>query len=598
MAEEKKTNKQRLKEITDSIETGIKELFESDKYKEYLQTMSRFHRYSVNNQMLIYMQKPAATHVASFSKWRDQFGRNVKRGEKGIKIIAPTPYKKKVEETKLDPDTKLPMLDENGKVIKEEKEIQVPMYRVVSVFDVSQTEGKPLPQLVSDLSGNVQNYDAFVEAIRRSSDVPITFEPMEQSMDGYFSLDEQKIVIRNDMSEVQTVAALLHEMAHSKLHNTKVSDEHNPETAKISRNTEEVQAESIAFTVSAYYGIKTDENSLAYIALWSKDKELPELKSSLETINKTANKMITDIDRHFAEVKKERGLDNEMLDLDDAMFENSINYLHIHRTDTGWDYSVYDKDTLRLVDGGQIDEPNMKLEQIKEQITAEYEVKLPYGAPFPDSEKNRLLDDMSEKALSQMSADLPDPNITLADMNSYGYSYENMLPLTQETAEKLFNMDAAVYMLHYDDTEALVMDASEIKNFDGIFGIEKADWEKVKDNYLKNAEMAVEDDYNTYRQEGRTSEARLLQGKSTECIDGIINNGDNRSTVSKLEEDAKSGKSISLLELAEAIENEHKEQKRPKSQKASKEKPSLIAKLKRPLPPQDKIQPKSKEREM
>lgn len=598
MAEEKKTNKQRLKEITDSIETGIKELFQSDKYREYLQTMSRFHRYSVNNQMLIYMQKPAATHVASFSKWRDQFGRNVKRGEKGIKIIAPTPYKKKVEETKLDPDTKLPMLDENGKVIKEEKEIQVPMYRVVSVFDVSQTEGKPLPQLVSDLSGNVQNYDAFVEAIRRSSDVPITFEPMEQSMDGYFSLDEQKIVIRNDMSEVQTVAALLHEMAHSKLHNTKVSDEHNPETAKISRNTEEVQAESIAFTVSAYYGIKTDENSLAYIALWSKDKELPELKSSLETINKTANKMITDIDRHFAEVKKERGLDNEMLDLDDDMFENSINYLHIHRTDTGWDYSVYDKDTLRLVDGGQIDEPNMKLEQIKEQITAEYKVKLPYGEPLPDSDKNRLLDDMSEKALSQMSADLPDPNITLADMNSYGYSYENMLPLTQETAEKLFNMDAAVYMLHYDDTEALVMDASEIKNFDGIFGIEKADWEKVKDNYLKNAEMAVEDDYNTYRQEGRTSEARLLQGKSTECIDGIINNGDNRSTVSKLEEDAKSGKSISLLELAEAIENEHKEQKRPKSQKASKEKPSLIAKLKRPLPPQDKIQPKSKEREM
>lgn len=578
MAEEKKTNKQRLKEITDSIETGIKELFESDKYKEYLQTMSRFHRYSVNNQMLIYMQKPAATHVASFSKWRDQFGRNVKRGEKGIKIIAPTPYKKKVEETKLDPDTKLPMLDENGKVIKEEKEIQVPMYRVVSVFDVSQTEGKPLPQLVSDLSGNVQNYDAFVEAIRRSSDVPITFEPMDQSMDGYFSLDEQKIVIRSDMSEVQTVAALLHEMAHSKLHNAKFSDEHNPETAKISRSTEEVQAESIAFTVSAYYGIKTDENSLAYIALWSKDKELPELKSSLEIINKTANKMITDIDKHFAEVKKERGLDNEILDLDDAMFENSINYLHIQRTYTGWDYSVYDKDTLRLVDGGQIDEPNIKLEQIKEQITAEYEVKLPYGEPLPDSDKNRLLDDMAEKALSQMSADLPDPNITLADMNSYGYSYENMLPLTQETAEKLFNMDAAVYMLHYDDTEALVMDASEIKNFNGIFGIEKADWEKVKDNYLKNAEMSVEDDYG--------------------MIDGIINNGDNRSTVSKLEEDVKSGKSISLLELAEAIENGHNEQKRPKQQKASKEKTSLLAKLKRPLPPQDKIQPKSKEREM
>lgn len=669
--EEKKTNKQCLKEITDSIETGIKELFQSDKYREYLQTMSHFHRYSVNNQMLIYMQKPSATHVASFTKWRDQFGRNVKRGEKGIKIIAPTPYKKKVEETKLDPDTKLPMLDEDGEVIKVEKEVQVPMYRVVSVFDVQQTEGKPLPQLVSDLTGNVQNYDAFLEAIRRSSDVPITFESMEQSMDGYFSLTEQKIVIRSDMSEVQTVAALLHEMAHSKLHNTKAPEdklqevevfgekalfsngrvdkdtlpdglhsydlrgsdsdpgkpvaveknvgvnhagciictkpieipetgfvpindglnflgsekgireflyEQFPEKAEMSSSTKEVQAESIAFAVSAYYGIKTDENSLGYIALWSKDKELSELKNSLEIINKTANKMITAIDKNYAEVKKERGLDNEMLNLDDAVFESSINYLHIQKSDNGWDYSVYDKDTLRLVDGGQINNPEMRLEQVKEQIIAEYSVKLPYGEPMPDSDKNRLLDDISEKALSQMSADLPDPNITLADMNAYGYKYENMLPLTQETAEKLFNMDAAVYMLHYDDTESLVMDASEIKNFDGIFGIEKADWEKVKDNYLKNAEMSTEDDFN--------------------MIDGIINNGDNRSTVAELEEDVKAGRSISLMELAEAMQNESKEQKRLKPQKASKEKPSFLAKLKRPLPPQDKTQPKSKEREM
>ncbi len=223
--DEKKTNKQRLKDITDSIENGIKELFNSDKYKQYLQTMSRFHRYSVNNQMLIYMQKPNATLVAGFNKWRDQFSRNVKKGEKGIKIIAPTPYKKKIEETKLDPDTKLPMLDDNGNEMKVEKEIQIPMFRVVSVFDVSQTAGKPLPQLASDLSGNVQNYDAFVEAIRRSATVPITFEPIDSNTDGYFSLDEQKIVIRDNMSEVQTVSALLHELAHSKLHNTKAAED-------------------------------------------------------------------------------------------------------------------------------------------------------------------------------------------------------------------------------------------------------------------------------------------------------------------------------------------------------------------------------------
>lgn len=671
-AEEKKSNKERLKEITDSIENGIKELFESDKYKQYLQTMSRFHRYSVNNQMLIHLQAPNATLVAGFNKWRDQFGRNVKKGEKAIKIIAPTPYKKKIEETKLDPDTKLPMLDDNGKEIKVEKEIQIPMFRVVSVFDVSQTAGKPLPQLASDLSGNVQNYDAFVEAIKRSASVPITFEPIADNTDGYFSLDEQKIVIRDNMSEVQTVSALLHELAHSKLHNTKAKEEklqevelfgekalfsnsridksevpdglycydlrgsdddpgspvsveknvavnhagsiitakpieisengyvplndglnflgsekgikeflyeQYPDKAKISRNTEEIQAESISFAVCAYYGIKTDENSFGYIASWSNGKELKELRESLEIINKTSSKMITDIDKNYAEIKKERGLNNEVLDLDEAMFENGINYLHIQRSDDGvWDYSIYDRDALRLVDGGQIDNPEMRLEEIKEQIISKYSVKLSYGEPMPDSEKNRLLDDISEKALSQISVDMPDPNITLADMHSYGYTYENMLPLTKDVAQKLFDMDAAVYMLHYDDTEAMVLDADEITGFDGIFGIEKQDWEAVKDNYLKNAEMSMEDDYG--------------------MIDGIINNGDNK-TVAELEADVKGGKSIPLLDLADAIEKESKETKQSKPSKAAEEKPSLLAKLNRPLPPQqDKTQPKSKEREM
>ncbi|MGN0148896.1 MAG: DUF4316 domain-containing protein [Clostridia bacterium] len=584
--EEKKTNKQRLKDITDSIENGIKELFNSDKYKQYLQTMSRFHRYSVNNQMLIYMQKPNATLVAGFNKWRDQFSRNVKKGEKGIKIIAPTPYKKKIEETKLDPDTKLPMLDDNGNEMKVEKEIQIPMFRVVSVFDVSQTAGKPLPLLASDLSGNVQNYDAFVEAIRRSASVPITFEPIDSNTDGYFSLDEQKIVIRDNMSEVQTVSALLHELAHSKLHNTKTKDDElhtedqEADTPKLVRNTEEVQAESISFVVCAYYGIKTDENSFGYIASWSNGKELKELKESLEIINKTSSKMITDIDKNYAEIRKERGLDNETLELDEAMFENSINYLHIQRnSDNVWDYSVYDKETLKLVDGGQIDNPDMKLEQVKEQIISEYSVKLPYGEPMPDSEKNRLLDDISEKALSQMSVDLPDPNITQADMRAYGYDYENMLPLEKETAYRLAKeADATIYMLHSDNTESMVIDLAEINDFDGLFGIEKPDWEAVKDNYLKTAEMSLEDDFN--------------------MIDGIVNNGDNK-TVAELEADVKDGKSISLLDLADAIERESKETKQSKPSKAAEEKPSLLAKLNRPLPPQqDKTQPKSKEREM
>lgn len=218
---EKQTNKERLKDITDSIERGIQDLFQSDKYAEYLRTMSRFHRYSVNNQMLIYMQKPDATLVAGFNKWRDQFERNVMKGEKGIKIIAPTPFKKKIEQEKLDPDTKMPMLDSDGKVIIEEKEIKIPMYKPVTVFDVSQTDGKPLPQLASDLSGNVQNYEAFMEALRRSSPVPIDIKPIRDGSDGFFSLDNQSITIREGMSEIQTVSAVVHEIAHSKLHNQK-----------------------------------------------------------------------------------------------------------------------------------------------------------------------------------------------------------------------------------------------------------------------------------------------------------------------------------------------------------------------------------------
>ncbi|WP_242994141.1 ArdC family protein, partial [Clostridium sp. AM34-11AC] len=196
MAENKPTNRERLREITDGIEQGIKELFESEKYMRYLSVMSRFHRYSVNNTMLIYMQKPDATLVAGYNKWKDQFERHVKKGERGITIIAPTPYKKKIEEQKLDPDTKAPILDKDGKIVTEEKEIEIPMFRPVKVFDVSQTDGKPLPELASSLSGNVPNYEAFMEALRRSAPVPITFEAMAADTDGYFSADHQKIAIR------------------------------------------------------------------------------------------------------------------------------------------------------------------------------------------------------------------------------------------------------------------------------------------------------------------------------------------------------------------------------------------------------------------
>ncbi|RHV29310.1 DUF4316 domain-containing protein [Ruminococcus sp. OM05-10BH] len=312
---DKPTNRERLQQITAGIEQGIKELFESEKYMRYLSVMSRFHRYSVNNTMLIYMQKPDATLVAGYNKWKNQFERHVKRGEHGITIIAPTPFKKKIEEQKLDPDTKAPILDAEGKAIMEEREVEIPMFRPVKVFDVSQTDGKPLPELASSLSGNVQNYEAFMEALRRSAPVPLSVEPMAANMDGYFSPDQQRIAIRAGMSEVQTVSAAVHEIAHSKLHNyakaqeeaARAGDKEPPK--KKDRNTEEVEAESISYAVCQYYGIQTGENSFGYIANWSQGKELPELRASLETINKAAGELIADIDRHYKVICKERGID-------------------------------------------------------------------------------------------------------------------------------------------------------------------------------------------------------------------------------------------------------------------------------------------------
>ena len=314
MPEKPGKNREQLKEITDRIEAGIRDIFESgdmEKYRNYLRTMSRFHNYSLNNQALIHLQRPDATLVAGYNRWRDKFSRHVLRGEKGITIIAPTPYKKKIEQEKLDPDTKLPILDADGKIVTEEKEIEIPMFRPVKVFDYAQTDGKPLPERVAspvaNLTGSVENYGAFMEALRRSSPVPVEFKPLSADMDGYFSPKSQSITLREGMSEVQTVSAAVHEIAHAKLHNYGLQQA--AERKAKSRNTEEVEAESISFMVCAYFGIETGANSFGYVATWSKNAELPEFRASLDTISKTANGIITDVEKHFAEVCQERGIE-------------------------------------------------------------------------------------------------------------------------------------------------------------------------------------------------------------------------------------------------------------------------------------------------
>ena len=720
MAENKPTNRERLREITDGIEQGIKELFESEKYMRYLSVMSRFHRYSVNNTMLIYMQKPDATLVAGYNKWKDQFERHVKKGEHGITIIAPTPYKKKIEEQKLDPDTKAPILDKDGKIVTEEKEIEIPMFRPVKVFDVSQTDGKPLPELASSLSGNVPNYEAFMEALRRSAPVPITFEAMAADTDGYFSADHQKIAIRQGMSEVQTVSATVHEIAHSKLHNQKkiqiANDEQYQEIElfdkpglfsngrivrdnlpegvycydlrgsdydpgepvcveeqvvvnhagsvlltepleleedgrlmlteeeglnfvggfstltqflqeqRKDRHTEEVEAESISYAVCKYFGIETGENSFGYIASWSQGKELKELRASLETINKTSGTLISDIERHYKEICKERGIDphakvepepapieqpedaakvsdrqqtgdltyyvaecmefpnlgeyhdnlsleeavriyqeipaermngikgigfelkdgsdyegpfpiltGQTIDLDtiqaidyyrdnplvqkavkelaaampemevlgadanqqEALFLiDNATYLHIQSCDSGWDYTLYDAASMKELDGGQLDMPEISRMKAVLQICDDNDLGRDSVKYAPLS----MIETLQEAAYQQMQAEvsqmaassqlpeaqeqaldeypMPDEQVSTPDMQEYGYSYDGMLPVTRERALELDAAGLTVYVLHEDNTESMVFDSQEIMDHGGLFGVDREEWEK------------------------------------------------------------------------------------------------------------------------
>ena len=517
---EKQTSKDRMREIVDSIENGIKELFESDKYRQYLSTMSRFHRYSVNNTMLIYMQRPDATHVAGFNKWRDQFGRNVLKGEKGIRIIAPTPYKKKVEEIKTDPETNAPVLDADGKAIIEEKEIRIPMFKVVSVFDVSQTAGKPLPQLAADLSGNVQQYEVFMEALRRASPVPMEIKPVARDTDGFFSIKAQSITIRAGMSEVQTVCAAVHEIAHAKLHDyehmTELADD--GETILVpgekSRNTEEVEAESISYAVCQYYGIETGENSFGYIATWSKGKELKELRASLETINKTASELITDIDRHFAEICKERGIDRENLaaaeqpsvetpEEEKLYMVDNDKYIHVQRSDTGIDYTIYDAGSAKVLDGGVLDGTEQQLSTAALEVCKLHNIgeaapirlaplellkdlreanELPLDAAEQITGAVAVPTDAADTMLPELeqAVPMPDPTLTVDDMRSYGYLDSDMLPLSKDRAVELLEHDITVYMLYPDNAEEMVFEAEDIIKHDGMFGVTRPDWDAVK----------------------------------------------------------------------------------------------------------------------
>ena len=296
---------EKLKEITDRLEQGITELFESERYREYLRVMSKFHNYSFNNTLLIAMQKPDASLVAGFSAWKNNFGRNVMKGQKGIKIIAPSPYKVKQEMKKIDPHTQQPIIGKDGKPVTEEKEITIPAYKVVSVFDVSQTEGKELPDIaVDELTGDVERYRDFFAALEKTSPVPIGFEQIPGSSHGYYHLEDKRIAIQEGMSELQTLKTAIHEIAHAKLHDIDLNAPENEQQPRVDRRTREVEAESVAYTVCQHYGLDTSDYSFGYVAGWSSGRELSELKSSLETIRSEAAEIINSIDETLAELSK------------------------------------------------------------------------------------------------------------------------------------------------------------------------------------------------------------------------------------------------------------------------------------------------------
>lgn len=297
---------EKVKEITDKLEAGIKELMESSKFKEYLKCLSKFHNYSLGNTILIAMQKPDATLVAGYTAWKNQFGRQVQKGEQGIRILAPTPYKKKMEVDIVDPSTGQVRINPDGTKQTELKEIMVPAFKVVSVFDVSQTDGRPLPSIgVNELTGDVRQYEMFFEALKRSCPVHIGFEQIDSGAKGYYHTVEHRIALQKGMSQVQTIKTLIHEMTHQKLHSMDPK-ELPPEEPRLTRNAKEVEAESVAYTVAQHFGIETSDYSFAYIAGWSAGKDTQELKASLDRIRKAADEMITGIDEQLQVLRKEK----------------------------------------------------------------------------------------------------------------------------------------------------------------------------------------------------------------------------------------------------------------------------------------------------
>lgn len=569
---------EKLKEITDRLEQGIAELFDSERYKEYLRVMSKFHNYSFNNTLLIAMQKPDASLVAGFSAWKNKFGRNVMKGQKGIKIIAPSPFKIKQEMEKIDPHTRKPVIGKDGKPVTEEKEITIPAYKVVSVFDVSQTEGRELPDIaVDELTGDVDRYKDFFAALEKTSPVPIGFEKIEGGAHGYYHLEDKRIAIDEGMSQLQTLKTAIHEIAHAKLHDIDLNAPKD-EQPRVDRRTREVEAESVAYTVCQHYGLDTSDYSFGYVAGWSSGRELAELKSSLETIRSAAAEIINSIDAELAELQKAQDKeqtagqeqpeqeapapeqeaakaaepDKDTFSIYQLKHGDETRYLRFEPYDrlqaAG---NVVDKANYELVYSADLT-PDMTLESIYDRFNIDH----------PKDFKGHSLSISDVVVLHQNGQDA-------AHYVDRGAGFRQVPEFLQEqtkqltpdeltTGEKIQTprgnfyvtamsreqIEAAGYGFHHqsDDGKYLIMG-----NGTRAFAIAA----EQPENHLKAAEQTTEQNEN--------------------MIDGIINN---TPTVDELEAKVKAGETISLVDLANAVKAD-KERGKDKPEK----KPSIRAQL-------------------
>ena len=504
MADER-TEKQKVQEITDKLEEGLKELFESEKYKTYLSTMSKFHNYSFNNTLLIAMQKPEATLVAGYKAWQKNFERHVNKGEKAIRILAPAPYKIKEERDKLDPVTGEMMFDENGMPQKEQVEVTIPAFRAVSVFDVSQTDGKPIPELeAQELLSTVEGYEDFVQALMNVAPVPIGFEDIPGDSKGYFHTEEKRIAVQENMSESQTLKTMVHEVAHFMLHNKEINRDDLIEEPAKDRNTKEVEAESVAYTVCQHFGIDTSDYSFGYIAGWSSGKDMKKLKSSLDTIRKTASELITGIEGALRELQLNREMEQEQSKECILLIQNEdlteFSLVNVRGMDTQelvaalTNMNEDDKLSIQayLESKGAW---TTELGNDKTREFEEYHLDVRYNLDTDEiiDVKAKIAEqiDNNLSVMEQAEIDaLPDPMIGLSEMREYGYTWNEMLPLTQEKALELFDHDLPVYLLHNDGSETTVDDRKQIMEHEGIFGIEKGDWENERKLRSMQAELS------------------------------------------------------------------------------------------------------------